>query len=103
MDLQKFKDFIEKQNWTFAKTYAQTAPHEYIIHGETKGDNTEYEQAVDFIKKNGFLGYWWKRPRIYFALEGRFYWVLGTQEDPIKVMNRCDWKDYVVSMRTKPK
>ena len=28
---KEFKEFVNKFEWIFAKTYAKTAPHEYIV------------------------------------------------------------------------
>ncbi len=28
---ENLKNFIQKQDWIFAKTYAETWPHEYIV------------------------------------------------------------------------
>ncbi len=35
-------DFIKKQNWIFAKTYATRAPHEYIVRGKINGTDEEF-------------------------------------------------------------
>ena len=31
MELKDFADFVDRQNWIFAKTYADRAPNEYIV------------------------------------------------------------------------
>ncbi len=41
MDLDKLRSFIEKQSWVFAKTYANKAPHEYIVRGRINGIDEE--------------------------------------------------------------
>ena len=35
--MDKVKEFIERQNWIFAKTYAHKAPHEYVVRDNVKG------------------------------------------------------------------
>ncbi len=34
----KLKFFIENTTWTFAKTYAKTWPHEYIVQEKVDND-----------------------------------------------------------------
>ena len=41
------RDFIAKQNWVFAKTYANSAPHEYIVLSKVLGDNGK-EEFLEF-------------------------------------------------------
>lgn len=48
---QKVKDFIEKQNWIFAKTYSDRAPHEYVVRGKLNGTDEEFLEIVDYIQK----------------------------------------------------
>lgn len=37
MKIEEIQSFIEKQTWTFAKTYAKKAPHEYKLSITWKG------------------------------------------------------------------
>ena len=41
MEEQKLREFINKQSWIFAKTYANKAPHEYIIRGRINGTDED--------------------------------------------------------------
>ncbi len=38
----EIREFINKQSWTFAKTYAEKAPHEYIVRGKHAGTDEEF-------------------------------------------------------------
>ena len=53
VDETYMRDFINKQSWIFAKTYANKAPHEYIVRGRTKGTDEEFMAAVNYIQENG--------------------------------------------------
>ena len=56
----EIKDFFNTQSWTFAKTYADRAPHEYIVRGKHAGTDEEFMAAVDYILANGITMYFWK-------------------------------------------
>lgn len=53
MKIEEIQSFIEKQTWTFAKTYAKKAPHEYIVRHKHVGDDEEFMAMVDYILNNG--------------------------------------------------
>ena len=42
MELEELRSFIDKQSWIFAKTYADRAPHEYIVRGRAAGTDEEF-------------------------------------------------------------
>jgi GTPase Era involved in 16S rRNA processing len=44
---KELKDFIEKSTWTYAKTYATTWPHEYIV--QEKVDDQLFSNGGDYI------------------------------------------------------
>jgi len=44
---EKLKEFIEDQAWIFAKTYAETWPHEYIV--QERVDNDLYLELANHI------------------------------------------------------
>ena len=43
----ELKEFIKSSTWIFAKTYAQTWPHEYIV--QEKVDNALFLKLADLI------------------------------------------------------
>ncbi len=50
--LEKLKQFIKDQTWTFAKTYADTWPHEYIVQKNV--DNELFLELADYIDTHGY-------------------------------------------------
>lgn len=97
MTLKQFYDFIQKQNWKYAKTYASFAPHEYIVKQECEGTPQEFEDAVKFIRDYGFIGNYYSKQHAYFYLNKRFYWTMGEPIEDTIILNRCDALDYKIS------
>ena len=38
-DLDWWHEFAATREWTFAKTYAETAPHHYVVQDRTPGSD----------------------------------------------------------------
>lgn len=96
------EEFVEKQKWIFAKTYANKAPHEYIVRGKAEGTDEEFLQMIDYIQKKGFVMHFWGHPNRYIYQNGHFYWVMrDSDDDPTAIINRCVADDYYVSTRWK--
>jgi hypothetical protein len=79
------KQFIEQTPWTFAKTYAKTWPHEYIV--QEKVDKELFLLLAHFIETNGYVSHFYKTAQTYFDYNGRTYWRMGN------IINRCDERD----------
>ena len=51
MELRDFADFVERQKWIFAKTYADRAPHDYIVKDKLDEDDMSlFSEIVAFIR-----------------------------------------------------
>ena len=79
------KDFINKQNWIFAKTYAGTWPHEYIV--EEQVDKKMLIKFANHIDNFGYEDYFYKTILIYFDYNGFTYWHMDN------IINRCEEKN----------
>ncbi len=100
----EIKEFIEKQTWTFANTYADRAPHEYIVRGKHVGSDEKFLALAKFIKENGITMYFWNHPNKYIFLDGRQYWTMSdSEDDPTMVINRCNLDEYKLSITWKGK
>jgi len=73
--------FIEKSNWIFAKTYAETWPHEYIVQEQV--DETLFNKLADYIDINGTPDYFYQKQMIYLEYDGYVYWHMEN------IINRC--------------
>lgn len=95
MEKKDFAEFISRQNWIFAKTYADRAPHEYIVKGKLdKNDMSEFPEIVTYIRHFGFPAIFSGYEHIYYYYEGHYYWTMGDPVEETIILNRCDYKLY---------
>lgn len=87
----KFPDnlrmFIAEVQWTFAKTYAATWPHEYIVRSRV--DEDLFVLLVQHIRTYGYEGKFYRRSIIYFDEAGMVYWTMGEPIEKTTIVNRC--------------
>ena len=69
----------------FAKTYADTYPHEYIV--QERVDNDLFLQLADFIDSDGYEEYFYKMKQTYLDYNGYTYWHMEN------IINRCVVED----------
>lgn len=81
------KSFVTEQKWTFAKTYAATWPHEYIVRDRV--DENLFVQLVQHIREYGYEGRFYAKPIIYFDDDGMVYWTMGAPVEKTTIVNRC--------------
>ena len=77
----RLTQFIETNKWIFAKTYAKTWPHEYIV--QEKVDNDLFLELANYIDKNGYPENFYNDIVIYFDYNTHIYWHMGN------IINRC--------------
>ena len=82
---EKLKSFIAIQDWIFAKTYAETWPHEYIV--QERVDNELFLELANHIDLFGYEDYFYEMKLIYFKYNELTYWHMGN------IINRCQEKD----------
>lgn len=83
----ELKAFVVKQKWTFAKTYASTWPHEYIVRAQV--DEALFIQFVLHIRQHGYAGTFYKMIITYFDEDGMVYWTMGEPIEKTTIVNRC--------------
>ena len=84
---EELQRFIDSCRWTFAKSYASTWPHEYIVRA--KVDEGLFVQLVEHIRAYGYEGRFYKKPITYFDEDGLVYWTMGSPLDETIIVNRC--------------
>lgn len=84
---QDLKEFISSVKWTYAKTYAETWPREYIVRERV--DEGLFLKLVHHIRTYGYEGKFYKKPITYFDEDGLVYWTMGEPVDVTTVINRC--------------
>ncbi len=75
------KLFIRNTSWVFAKTYAETWPHEYIV--QERVDNDLFDKLANYIDRNGIPEYFYQKQMIYLEYDGHVYWHMEN------IINRC--------------
>ena len=78
--------FVANEKWTFAKTYAETWPHEYIVRDRV--DENLFVELVNHIRKHGYAGRFYSKPITYFDQDGYTYWTMGAPVEETIIINR---------------
>ncbi len=80
--------FVDTASWTFAKTYATTWPHEYIVRNN---DNAAMILALaQHIFEHGTPGRFYSQVRPYHHEDGKAYWSMDDTPESTTLINRCD-------------
>ena len=89
--VERFSDelynFINNVEWIFAKKYASTWPHHYIVRDRV--DENLFMKLVEHIRRFGYEGSFYKKKITYFDENGLVYWTMGKPIDKTTVINRC--------------
>jgi len=83
----ELKAFVDETSWTFAKTYAKTWPHEYIVRDRV--DEELFLSLVRHIREHGYQGWFYRKPITYFDEDGMVYWTMGAPVEETIIVNRC--------------
>ncbi len=78
---EQLKRFIRDSTWVFAKTYATTWPHEYIV--QERVDNSLFMELAEHIDTFGYESEFYTTRQNYFDYDGDTYWHMGN------IINRC--------------
>ncbi|MGA2586841.1 MAG: hypothetical protein ABSF88_07450 [Candidatus Aminicenantales bacterium] len=97
--MERFTDelraFVENVDWIYAKTYAATWPHHYIV--KDRVDHILFSKLVEHIRKFGYQGWFYKTKITYFEEDDLVYWTMVPPRDdpgwyPVEeenIINRC--------------
>ncbi len=83
----ELKGFINNTQWTFAKTYAETWPHHYIV--KERVDENLFLKMVKHIRCFGYEGRFYKKKITYFEEDGYVFWTMGEPIEETTIINRC--------------
>jgi hypothetical protein len=81
MSDKEFEEALTKQKWTFAKTYAKTATHEYFLEDNNPDLFKELKRRLVELGKDG---HFYATPQRYYYHGPYRYWRCD------EVMNRDD-------------
>ena len=79
--------FIDSANWIFAKTYAKTWPHEYIVREQT--DEMLFLELANYTRTNGYKGKFYSKDIPYCDIGEMVYWTMGDTIENTIIINRC--------------
>jgi len=86
----RFSALVAERNWTFAKTYADTWPHDYVVCGKSISP-TDFAEVLALLEQLGSFEEFYSSSTRYLRLGGLLYWVTAEgdpHEDPTAVLNR---------------
>ena len=82
------RQFVESTKWTFAKTYAATWPHEYVVR--TPQNAPMILALARHIFERGIDGRFYSQVRKYHHEGGKVYWTMDDTPEATGLVNRCD-------------
>ena len=90
---EQYKDrvrrFISSHDWIFAKTYADTYPHEYVVLERLPKDWVpEFYWLVVVIRQYGLSERFFRKHFQYLYIDGYKYWTMGSEVGKTKIINR---------------
>jgi hypothetical protein len=80
--------FVESAAWRFAKTYAATWPHEYVLR--TEENAPLILELAQHIFEHGVEGRFYSQVRKYHHEGGKVYWSMAETPEGATLINRCD-------------
>jgi hypothetical protein len=84
----ELETFVNNVQWTFARTYAKTWPHEYIVRDRV--NEALFEKLCRYIRANSYEGRFYKMTINYFDADCRTYWDMGSKSpEETVIINRC--------------
>ena len=85
---EQVREFVDSAPWRFAKTYAATWPHEYVVRTE---QNAALILALArHIFEQGVDGRFYSQVRKYHHEGGKVYWSMAAAPEGATLINRCD-------------
>jgi hypothetical protein len=91
MTLNEAQDWIKKQTFVYAKSYAQTLPHYYTTR--SRCDEATFEEFLWVIRDFGIVKSFYDKQYVYLELNGYEYWEMGRPIAAVQVLNRATIND----------
>ncbi|GAA1177013.1 hypothetical protein GCM10009584_18100 [Ornithinimicrobium humiphilum] len=80
-------------SWTWARTYAETAPHWYVVLGRTPGlDQDDFVRAARVIETFGRAGQFYGRTYVYLYDDssGMKWWTMDETPESTTLINMAE-------------
>lgn len=91
MTIEEAKEFLSEQQFTFAKSYADTFPHYYLQRKKCNNEK-KYEDLLQLIRKDGKVYHFFKKQYVYLEINGFVYWEVGRPIKCVQVINKVSKK-----------
>lgn len=88
MDDAGFREYIAGSRWKFAKTMAHI-PHEYTVRDWAPWREPLFEEAVMFIRANGYEQNFFRKTFLYYDVDDKQYWTMGAPLNETVLINRA--------------
>jgi len=85
---EEVRRFVDTTPWRFAKTYAATWPHEYVVL--TAANAAMILALAQHIFDYGVDGRFYGSIRKYHHEGGKVYWTMDSSPETTALVNRCD-------------
>ncbi len=80
--------FVDSTPWRFAKTYAATWPHEYVVR--TPENEAMIVALARHVFEHGVEEPFYHQVRKYHHERGKVYWSMDESAEETTLINRCD-------------
>lgn len=84
----EMRDFIEENKRVEAKTFKDTAPHEYVVRGECLNEQS-FLNFAQYIRDYWATEYFRKKPYKYMYIGGYKYWTMWAPLEITTIINRA--------------
>jgi hypothetical protein len=89
-DLRWWLELAPTLEWIWAKTYAQSAPHDYVVLGRTSGLTREdFVRAGAVIRTFGQPGKFYNSTNVYLTAGGWKWWTMDPRVKDTDLINRA--------------
>ncbi len=85
---QDVREYVADARWTFAKTYASTWPHEYVVQTPQNAD--ALLALARHIFEFGIESRFYSQVCKYHHEGGKVYWSMDPTPEATTLINRCD-------------
>lgn len=88
MNIEEAKEFLIDQEFTFAKSYADTFPHTYLQRKKCNNED-KYEMFLSLIRSKGIVYTFFSKQYVYLEIDGFVYWEVGRPIKCVQVLNKA--------------
>ena len=92
MTIQEAREWVERQEWVYAKSYSDTFPHHYTTRSRCS-DEKEFEAFFEVVREHGKVKTFMRKQYVYLEIGDYEYWEMGRPIKAVQVLNRAKIND----------